>query len=608
MSCTLRSVLPFLWIGACLSPVCKSQINFAPAVKYHLGDNVSFAGGQPLVTADFNGDGRPDVAIPASDGVLIVLNNGDGSFGSPIPYSIGTAGGIGGIATGDFNGDGFPDLALITFSPSYVRVYLNDGRGNLTKPIDYSLPFQGGTLGCNCQDGFVAVADFDGDGILDIAAQVWGGIQMFHGQGNGGFTATDTFSSPGGIMYKADLNGDGLPDLYFANEAYTAAITVLLNKGAGVFAPPAVYGTQAHVIPPVIPVDVKGNGKPDLFGGNDYSYIDIKLMEDFPNDGAGGFGPPIPLSTGVGFFTTLLAAADFDNDGHVDLVALGEVGSGNPDIDAHNLVVFPNEGHSLGAPFSLVSGIPGESAGAAIVAPADVDGDGLTDFLLLGYNNASLDLYVIRNITRTSVQPLAVDRVLPDSGGNIGTISSVEIVGTGFPPNAGIKLVGPGGDIIPTSVKESAAGNLITVNFDLKGVMPGSYALVITDRKGNVLLTKDAAFAIVKGGAPDIWVDFVGLGKLRAGAQQTYYLVVGNRGNVDSGIVRAWVAFPNYVSGNEFAQLPSAAGQMDGYTFAAFDVSVIANSQAVIPIQLSAPDSSVYAHKVFQIEAWRDVK
>lgn len=115
-------------------------------------------------------------------------------------------------------------------------------------------------------------------------------------------------------------------------------------------------------------------------------------------------------------------------------------------------------------------------------------------------------------------------------------------------------------------------------------------------------------FTVVQGGAPIIWVDTVGLPRIRAGAEQSYYLVIGNRGNVDSALVRAWIAFPSYVFGNEFSQPPSASGEVDGYTFAAFDVTIRAGSQTAVLVGLSAPNDAAYAHRVFQIEAWRDAK
>lgn len=131
-----------------------------------------------------------------------------------------------------------------------------------------------------------------------------------------------------------------------------------------------------------------------------------------------------------------------------------------------------------------MSGVPGCAITWAGIAAADVDGDGRADILLVNSNGTGIDLYVIRNTTPVSTRPPTLDEILPDTGGNSGTLSAVEIVGTDFPADAQVKLVGPGATIIPTSIAESAAGNLITVNLDLNGATPGrvthSYLRMLT--------------------------------------------------------------------------------------------------------------------------------
>jgi len=64
-----------------------------------------------LATADFNGDGNPDLASVNNIGsVSVLLNNGNGTFAAKVDYPAGTNPLA--IATGDFNGDGKPDLAV----------------------------------------------------------------------------------------------------------------------------------------------------------------------------------------------------------------------------------------------------------------------------------------------------------------------------------------------------------------------------------------------------------------------------------------------------------------------------------------------------------------
>ncbi len=199
---------------------------------------------------------------------------------------------------------------------------------------------------------------------------------------------------------------------------------------------------------------------------------------------------------------------------------------------------------------------------------------------------------------------LEIDRLTVTTGGNSGSATTT-VYGSGF--QAGTTASLQCGDTSINGTTTILAGNFMNVTFNLRGVSPGTCTFKVTDPNGsNAELAND--FTVVQGGAPVIWVDTVGLPRLRAGAEQDYYLVVGNRGNVDSSLVRAWIAFPTYVFGNEFSQLPSASGQMDGYTFEAFDVIVPAGSQTAVLVGLTAPDDAAYAHRVFQIEAWKDAK
>ena len=66
--------------------------------------------------------------------------------------------------------------------------------------------------------------------------------------------------------------------------------------------------------------------------------------------------------------------------------------------------------------------------------------------------------------------------------------------------------------------------------------------------RGAVLFTKSNGFTVVSGGAADVWVDFIGSANLRAGGNQTYYVLVGNRGSVDSSSVTAWVGYPVFLT------------------------------------------------------------
>jgi hypothetical protein len=175
---------------------------------------------QDIVTGDFNRDGKPDVALVITGGVGefgVLLGNGDGTFQPPIAQSFSYGGPA---VAADFNGDGKLDLAVTRFST--VSVFVGNGDGTFQGPVGYA-------PGASA----VTVGDFNGDGKLDLAVVDYSDnvVSVLLGNGDGTFENHQDFATGAGpsAVPIGDFNGDGRMDLAVANSTDNT-VSVLLQS------------------------------------------------------------------------------------------------------------------------------------------------------------------------------------------------------------------------------------------------------------------------------------------------------------------------------------------------------------------------------------------
>ena len=157
----------------------------------------------------------------------ILLGNGDGTFRAAA--SLATGSDPMSIAVGDFNGDGIPDLATANAQANTVTVLLGNGDGTFTPTAT--------SPGTGDFPQSIAVGDFNGDGIPDLAVASWSNtVTVLLGNGDGTFTPTAVSPATGSYPWSVavgDFNGDGIPDLAVTDQ-YSSTVTVLLGNGDGI--------------------------------------------------------------------------------------------------------------------------------------------------------------------------------------------------------------------------------------------------------------------------------------------------------------------------------------------------------------------------------------
>lgn len=350
------------------------------------------------VVADVNGDGKADVVAASRDSsgneqLSLLTGNGDGTLNAARSNALATPTGgtttvyFGTLIAADLRHTGHLDLV-----GSNGTVLLNDGAGNFTAAAAAAFP------PLQASSGFgpnLTTADFNKDGIADLAVDTGPLIRVFLGKGDGTFTAGASYAATDNVGYlgAADLDGDGNVDLWsglsgggvFGGDQYgTEQANALMGNGDGTFqsAPslPFVY-TGTNV------ADLNGDGIRDAIGVNADLSLTPYLGSATGRFTAGTSVTTSPVTVG-GTAITLgnvgsLAIGDLNGDGAADVVYTAT------DVNAasYTFVVYGNGHGGFGAPNaipqpSLVgSGDTDSLEKISNLRLADVNGDGKLDLV-----------------------------------------------------------------------------------------------------------------------------------------------------------------------------------------------------------------------------------
>lgn len=343
---------------------------------------------QGICTADFNGDGKADIAVTKQGSinfsytsyVVVLTNNGNGTFTSSAQYyNLGS--GLRAICASDFNNDGRADLALTRDDSTSIIVMINNGAGSFT-PVRYA---------AGVQPFDICSADFNGDGSNDLAITTDDSlVSVLINNGSGGFALPLKYASGRWSMKicTADFNSDGKPDLATTLNYYTNnRIGVLINTGTGSFLAPVTYSVGSTP-KGICGADLNNDGKTDLAVAN-YHDNNVSILM---NTGTGSFNSAVNYPTG--YYAGSLCSLDINGDGNLDL-AVPSAGS-----DKVSLLINTGLG-TFGAAISYTTGSFPTS-----VCSSDFNGDGKPDVAVMN-EGITYDL----NVFLSTAESLNLDGV-----------------------------------------------------------------------------------------------------------------------------------------------------------------------------------------------------
>jgi hypothetical protein len=380
-----------------------------------------------VFTADFNGDGHPDllvnttavtgpVAQPA--GTQIFFGNGDGTFGLPLQGpSIPAGFNFESMSVvGDVNGDGKPDIIQIateqitsggsTTYTTEITPYFNLGNGEFTAGFRTIVPFTGAPM----KGQFVQVADFNSDGKSDLFlafAPDQAGISTFitmKSNGDGSFSESNIFTANIGQVssvstFTGNFFGHGRTDVAaFGTLTGTQQLALFENNGNGTLTQfDRTLNLNTTKAPSIAAGDFNGDGLTDFaFTVIHASFTNLQV---WTNDGNALFTPSPEFDfERANFAITGLSAGDFNHDGKTDLLATTQTGLNAAPGAA---VFLSSGGGTFQPPVIALSGLTSVPVGEFLAL--DITGGRVADIVgTLSQNNTTFIETLVNNTPQVS--------------------------------------------------------------------------------------------------------------------------------------------------------------------------------------------------------------